>query len=57
MSADKTRHNLDAWSIRDEMDTHAMRSAIPYGPFLALAAVLWIFVGKYALMWYAQLLK
>ena len=56
-SADQTRHNLDAWSIRDEMDTHTMRSAIPYGPFLALAAVLWIFVREYVQVWYAHLLK
>jgi leader peptidase (prepilin peptidase) / N-methyltransferase len=56
-SVGETRYNLDAWSIRDEMDAHAMRSAIPYGPFLALAAVLWIFVREYVAMWYAPLLK
>jgi len=50
-------YNLDAWSIRDEMDTHAMRSSIPFVPFLALAAVLWIFVREYVSMWYAPLLK
>jgi leader peptidase (prepilin peptidase)/N-methyltransferase len=56
-SAEKANYSLDAWSIRDEMDTHAMRSSIPYGPFLAIAAVLWVFMGEHVRMWYAQLLK
>ena len=56
-SAKEISYNLDAWNIRDEMDAHAMRSSIPYGPFLALVAVLWIFVGEYVPMWYAPLLK
>ena len=33
-----------------------LRSSIPYGPFLALVAVAWIFVGEYVPMWYAPLL-
>jgi leader peptidase (prepilin peptidase)/N-methyltransferase len=50
-------HSLDSWSFRDEMDTHAMRSSIPYGPFLAVGAVVWIFVGSHVQRWYAPLFQ
>jgi hypothetical protein len=39
--------SLDDWRLSDETDVHAMGSSIPYGPYLALAAVVWIFVGDY----------
>ncbi len=48
---DHKYHSLDSWSIRDEMDTHVMGSSIPYGPFLVLGAVLWIFVGNHVQHW------
>ncbi len=48
---DRAYHSLDSWSIRDEMDTHVMGSSIPYGPFLVLGAILWIFVGNYVQHW------
>jgi leader peptidase (prepilin peptidase)/N-methyltransferase len=38
---------LDDWRLSDETEVRAMGSAIPYGPYLALAAVLWIFLGDY----------
>jgi leader peptidase (prepilin peptidase) / N-methyltransferase len=35
----------------------ARENGIPYGPFLAIATVLWVLLGQYFLGWYFNLLK
>jgi leader peptidase (prepilin peptidase)/N-methyltransferase len=54
LTAEQTYHSLDAWSMRDEADAHAMGSSIPFGPFLALAALLWLFVGDEVHQWWTS---
>jgi leader peptidase (prepilin peptidase)/N-methyltransferase len=34
----------------------ALSSRLPYGPYIALAAALWVFAGRDLLAWYAHLL-
>jgi len=48
-SSNDAYYALDSWDLRDEMDTHAMRSSIPYGPFLAAGAIVWIFASRQVL--------
>lgn len=46
LASEEAYYSLDAWNLRDEVDTRAARSSIPFGPFLALGAVVWVFAGE-----------
>ncbi len=34
----------------------AMQSRIPYGPYLALGAIIWVLWGEYMTRWYFELM-
>jgi leader peptidase (prepilin peptidase) / N-methyltransferase len=48
---------LDDWRLSEETDLRAMGSSIPYGPYLAVGAVLWLFVAERVQTWFAPLLS
>jgi leader peptidase (prepilin peptidase)/N-methyltransferase len=48
-SSEQAYYSLDAWDLRGEVDAASARSSIPFGPFLALGAVIWVFAGAHIL--------
>jgi len=46
LSSEEAYYSLDSWNLRDEVDVAAARSSIPFGPFLALGGVIWVFAGE-----------